>query len=135
MPLLSAFELADLKAMMDDNFMHVAQVASTADSGRTWSPVANGTNVPCRLMRPFSREPDEARNVAGEVQRITAEWVVAFVAGSAFAAPRLRLTITGTEHGTGFTRVVYTIGALTPLPQTAEARVYAVEDPAAVFGS
>lgn len=134
-PLLSALAVAELTAQAIANLLHTATVAETADSGRTWSTVTGGTTVPCRLMRPGSRSPGESRGQGGEVERLTSDWVVAFAAGSPFAAPRLRLTITGTDHGTTFTREVYTVGALQPVPQACEARVYAVEDPQAAFAA
>src|SRR5687767_4327755 len=116
--------MASLVAQSGANLPHRCTVQSTAD-GRSWSTITGQTNLPCRLSKP---RPGDARPVGDTPVLAASLWVLALAAGSEHAAARLRFIVTGSEHGEAFSRTLYSIGGLTPLAQTAEARVLCTED-------
>lgn len=130
-PLLSAFAMASLTNQSADNLVHRCTVQETTD-GNTWTPKSGASNLPCRLSKP---RPGEERPSGDTAIAAASLWVLALAAGSPYAGARLRFVVTGTEHGASFSRTLYSIGGLTPLAQTAEARVLCTEDPLAVAGT
>jgi len=131
-PLLDEFALDELREQTAASFLHACAVATTADSGRTYTPVTGASAVPCRLGKP---RPEELHGVADTLVHSTATWVVAFVAGSVHARPRVRYVVTGTENGVSFTRTLFAIGILTPVAFSAEVRVLCHEDPVIAAGA
>lgn len=131
MPLLSDYAVASLVRQSADNFPHTCEVQSTAD-GRVWTTIPGAAHEPCRLSKP---SPSAVRARGGVAISAASAWILALRAGSPYAAARLRFIVTGSDHGTAFTKTLYSIGALTPIAQTADARVECTEDPLAVLES
>lgn len=129
--LLGPYAIASLVAQSSANLAHRCAVQQTTD-GRTWTDIAGQTDLPCRLSRP---SPRDVRGVGDTGLSAVSLWVLALEAGSPHAGARLRFIVTGSEHDYDFTRTLYSIGGLTPLAQTAEARVLCSEEPLAIAGT
>lgn len=130
-PLLGGFAMASLVHQATDNLLHRCTVQSSVD-GYDWANISGATNLPCRLSKP---RPSDQRPVGDVGVDSASLWVLSLKAGSEYAAARLRFIVTGTDHGEAFSRTLYSIGGLTPIAQTAEARVLCTEDQLAVAGS
>jgi hypothetical protein len=131
--LLDDFAMAELVQLTGDNRPHVCTAQSTANSGLTWTNMSGGTDLPCRLSRPQVQARD--RSPGGVAVSASAPWILALEPGSQFAGPWIRYLVTGEEHGEEFSRTLYSIAALTPIAQNAEARVACQEEPLQVAGS
>lgn len=122
-PILDDFALDELREIESANLPHVASVAER-DSADVWTVVA--TEEACRLT-PLVQDSDIS---GGQLQRTTANWLLALAHSSPYAGPRRRFVVSGMRpDGTAFAITVYSLKTRVPRADETVAHLECVEDP------